>query len=1068
LTTINLSHFPNRLTSYKPIKAMKEILLTRPRVINNYAHYVAARWQLYKKVPLFICLILSLFTAVSASAQSSQVTGRVTDGTGQGLPGVTIKVKESPTTATITDLNGKYSITAPTGSTLVVSFIGYSTQEIRLNGQTVIDVQLRDDTKALNDVVVIGYQTIRRRDLTGAVSVVDPAVSNKVTANSVAETLQGLSPGVTVNTGGAPGQQARIEIRGVASFLNSAPLYVIDGMISDANVTVNNDDIESIQILKDASAAAIYGSRAANGVIIITTKKGKKGAPQIGFSAKYGGQRIPKRWDVMNSTEYAATKRQVYLNSGAVVPASIGSAFNPNINTDWQDLDQRTGNDQNYNVSVAGGSDNSTYLVSGSYYQNQGTLKAYSFDRASLRINTETKKGRLTFGENALLTNTNNYHPNRGNPFYDLPTLLPTLPVQDPRFITQNNLTNPLGFSTGTLDVLAPDNQRDATFSYNTLAINQLSLGYNNYAKLLGNAFAQLRLLDWLDYKFNVGLEASFDYNRDIRKDGIYSNNQQTELSYVSDNRQRFRSLLTEHTLNFNKTLGVHSINGVVGYSQQNFDVDMSNASRNVLPIYNGEYFTQINAARGASSVAGTATQWRIHSFLGRFNYNYNDRYLITTSGRLDQDSRFGSNYRSGFFPSVAGAWRISKEKFFKVSWIDNLKINASYGLLGINTIDAYQNAGYINNAPRAVFSNDIVYGGAYQARYNNDDLRWEKRYSTNIGFDANLFNNRLSVSAAVYNNKSENTLLRLQLPGIFGNANGDPFVNAGSIRNRGIELEMTYRNNSHDLKWSLSGNVTTIQNKVLSVGNQGIADYIQSGNTRSQIGHALGQWFVWKEVGIFQTQAEVNAYRRNNGDLIQPDSKPGDIKYEAFSNGTGAIGANDRQFLHSPWPTLQSGLQFNGSYKQFSMNVQLVGVFGAYIYNDVRRSLDSYQNNNFRTAINPWSPTNTSGTDPRLGLISDPGISLNNTAASSRWLENGSYGRIRNLELGYALSKATAGKLHVDNARIFISGQNLLTITPYKGLDPDVVGANLLERGADTGNWPPSRVLSIGVNFGF
>jgi TonB-linked SusC/RagA family outer membrane protein len=1021
--------------------------------------------RLFSRKLLFpVYLLAMLLLSIPAWAQTVTVTGRVTDATGEVLPGVTVKAKEAPV-STITDASGKYSINVPNASsTLVFTFIGLTTQEIKVSGQSVIDVVLRDDQKTLNDVVVIGYQSVRRKDLTGAVSVINPTVSNKVTGNSVAETLQGLTPGVTVSTSGAPGSNARIEIRGVASFNSANPLYVIDGMISDANITVNNDDIESIQVLKDASAAAIYGSRAANGVIIITTKRGKKGAPQVSMNAKFGVQRIPKQWDVMNSTEYAAIKKQAYVNSGLTVPASIGSAFNSSVDTDWQDLAQRTGNFSDYNASISGGSDNSVYLISGSYLQNKGALNAYSFNRASLRINTETKKGRLTFGENALLTNSNNYHPNRGNPFYDLPQLLPTVPVQGPGYITQNSLNNPQGYSNGTVDNV------DITYASNTLAINDVSQGYNNYAKILGNAFAQIRLFDWLDYKYNIGLEASFDYNRDFRKDGIFSYGQQPELSYIDQDRERFRSVLQEHTLNFNKSFSKHSINGVVGYTSQSFSRDLTQARKTGLPIYNGEYLQEIDAAGGASSTSGSSRLARIHSYLGRVNYNYDDRYLLTASGRIDQDSRFGSDYRTGFFPSVAGSWRISKESFFKADWVNNLKLNASYGVLGINTIGEYQNQGFINNATRAVFGNDQVISGAYQAQLYNADLRWEERKSTNIGVDASFFNNRLSITAAVYKNVSKDVLLPQVLGQFLGNSQGNPQVNAASISNKGIEFEATYRNESHPFKWSVSGNLTTIKNKVLNIGNQGVGvNYIQQGSTRSQIGLPLGQWYVLKENGLFQTQAEINNYKRSNGDLIQPLAKPGDVKFEANANGTGAINNNDRQFFGSAFPSLQSGLQFNASYKQFTMNLQLVGIFGATIYNDVRRILDGYQNSNFRTDINPWSPTNTGATDPRLGIATgDPGIASNNTPESSRWIENGSYGRIRNLEIGYMLPKSTTEKWHISNARIFISGQNLLTVTPYTGLDPDVVGNGLLQRGVDVGNWPPSRVLSVGVNFGF
>jgi TonB-linked SusC/RagA family outer membrane protein len=1046
---------------------MKKLLLQTLGMMCNHPPYGEYSRQLRAKIMLPFCLFLLFLTAVPAFAQTAgQVSGRVTDATGQALPGVTVRIKEVSGTGTVTDVNGRYRINASQGNTLVFSFIGSVPQEIRVGDQLVIDVQMRDDSRSLNEVVVIGYQSVRKRDLTGAVSSISPAEANRVTTNNVAESLQGLSPGVTVRTSGAPGGQSQIEIRGVSSFINSAPLYVIDGMIADANSTVNNDDVESIQILKDASAAAIYGSRAANGVVIITTKKGRKGTPKINFSAKYGQQQIPKTWDVMNSTEYAALKSQQYTNSNLPVPASIGSAFDPSVDTDWQDLGQRTGTSQDYNISIGGGSDNSSYFISGSYFKNQGVLKGYSFDRASLRINTETKKGRLTFGENALLTNSNNYHPNRGNAFYDLPQLLPTVPVQSPAFATSDNV-NPMGFSTGTAD-----NGGDVTYAYNSIAVNELSQGKNNYAKLLGNAFAQFRIFDWLDYKFNAGLEVSFDTNRDFRKNGIFSYAQQPELSYIEQDRQRFTNVLLEHTLNFNKTLGVHNINGVVGFTEQSYFRDVTTARKTGLTVLsNGEYLTEISSAGGSPAASGRVAQDdRIRSYLFRLNYTYKDKYLFTSSGRVDQDSRFGPDYRSGFFPSVALAWRISKEDFFKVDWVDNLKINASYGILGINTINSYENVGLINNSPRAVFFGDQVISGAYQARLYNPNLRWEKRKATNIGFDASLFHDRLSISASVYDNKSEDVLVNQVLGQYLGNAGGNPPVNAASISNRGIEFEATYRNNTSAFKWSVSGNITTIKNKVLALGNQGVGiNYIQQGSTRSQIGYALGQWYVLKEIGIFQSQDEINNYKRNDGTVIEPFAKPGDIKFYADPNGKGTINNNDRVFNGSPWPTLQTGLQFNASYKQFSVNLQLVGIFGLTIYNDIRRALDSYQNTNFRRDISPWTPTNTNTTDPRLGISNgDAGIASNNTPESSRWLENGSYGRIRNLEFGYTFSRGLLNKLHVDNARIFISGQNLLTVTKYTGLDPDLTGNGLLQRGVDAGNWPSNRIYSVGINFGF
>lgn len=1014
---------------------------------------------------LFFLLFLN-FTAFSQTI--TPVTGVVSDKQGP-VPGVSVTVKGT-TAGALTDVNGKYSLNgADAKSILVFSFIGYAVQEIPLNGRAVINVQLLEKSSQLSELVVIGYQSVAKKYLTGAVSVVSPTETNRVTAAGLPEALQGLSPGVSVRTSGAPGQQAEIEIRGIASFITAAPLYVIDGMIADANPTINNDDIASIQILKDASASAIYGSRAANGVIIITTKKGRAGPPKLSFSAKYGIQQIPKRWSVMNSTQYANLKKQAYMNSGLPIPASIGSAFNAAINTNWQGLEERTGSDEDYNIALSGGSEYTKYLISGSFYNNKGVLQANSFNRTSLRINTETKKGIITIGENAVFTNSNAKNPNRGNPFFDSPQSLPTVPVRSPAFVNTAGNFNPQGYSLGTNDT---GSNPDVSYANNMVAINDLSQGTSSYGKLVGNGFIDIKIFDWLSYRLNGGLEVSYDFHRDIRKDGVFRYGNQQELSYIDEDRQRFTNVLFENTLNFNKTFGKHNINGVVGYTQQTYLRDDDDARKTGLPIYNGQYLTQLNAATGTSSATGLILQNdKLHSYLGRVNYTYADKYLLTVTAREDQDSRFGAKYRNGIFPSVAAAWRINKEDFFHVDWISDLKLNASYGKLGINTITSFQNVGLINNSPRAVFGPDqATYVGAYQATLANTNLRWEKRTIGNIGLDASLFHDKLTVSIAVYNSLSQDVLINLPLGQFLGNAGATPAVNAGSIRNRGLEFEASYRNNDHKIKYSISGNFTTIQNRVISVGNQGAGiNYLQQGSTRSQVGFGISQWYVLHDIGIFQTQGEIASYKRADGTLIEPDAKPGDIKYAAKASGTGSINSNDRVFLGSPLPTLQTGLQFNASYNGFSLGLQLVGTFGFTIYNGVRSALDSYQNTNFRTAINPWTPTNTNTGDPRVGIAAnDPGISSNNIPESSRWLESGSYVRVRNLELAYQLPKLLNQKLKIDNARIFLSGQNLLTLTKYKGLDPDVSGNGLLQPGVDNGNWPPSRIFSIGIGFGF
>jgi len=997
------------------------------------------------------------------------VTGTVTGTGGIPLEGATIQLKNGSSTVT-SAANGSFSITVPADAILVVSYVGYQTLEINVNNRTSINIVLQPESTSLQDVVVIGYQSVKRKDLTGSTGIVDMKDANKITSGSVGEAIQGLVPGVTVRNGGAPGQNAVVEIRGVGSFGNSNPLYVIDGMLSDANTTINTDDIASIQILKDASAAAIYGSRAGNGVIIITTKKGKEGPAKFSFSAKYGTQQIPKKWNVMDAKDYLKTVNTMYTNSGVTLPGGVGAQLTNNtINTDWQNEVFRTGNDQDYNMSISGGSATSNYLVSGSYYNNSGPVIGNDFQRSSLRINTQAKRGIFTFGENMMLSNTNGNNPGGGvNAFYESASMLPIIAVQGDQYKTIQY--NPAGWGMGTTD--------DPTYASNYLAVNSLDKVNYNFAKIVGNAYAELKFTSWLTYRFNAGIEASFDYNREVRDSGIWRYTNQPPATSINEDRERFTNLLLEHTLNFDKSFGLHNINGVVGFSRTEQKREVTSAGRTILQNVNGQYFTTIGSALGSASAdGGTPLFWRSHGYLGRINYTYNDKYLVTLTGRIDQDSRFSSAYQTGYFPSAAAAWRISKEKFFNVSWINDLKLRASYGKLGFSDVlGSWDYLGLLNNNPRAVYGvaqTPLV--GEYQAQIANSNLRWETRIQKNIGFDANLLNNAVSLSADVYNSLSKDVLVQLPLAQYLGST-GNPSANAGSIKNTGVEIAATYRNHKKALSWDVSANVTTIKNRVVSVGNQGVdaqgnkVNYIEPTNfLRAQVGHSIGEWYVIKTDGIFKSQEEINNYTNKAGTIIQPNAKPGDIKY-VDANGDGTINNNDRQFDGSPWPTLQAGAQLNASYRQFNLNIQLVGVFGDKLYDDVRRVLDGYQLTNFRKDIDPWSSTNTNGKDPRLAVDvpGDPEVSLNNMAQTSRWLEDGSYVRLRNVEIGYSFSPNTLKKAGITNAHIYISGQNLLTITKYKGMDPDVQGTGIITRGFDAGNWPSSRIISIGLQFGF
>lgn len=1022
---------------------------------------------------LFLMVFLGGMTWNAMAIQTNQfsVNGKVSDENGNPLVGVTVALANS-TVGTTTNSSGRYSIDiGKTAGTLVFSFVGYTTQKIPVGGRSVINITMKPEVSELNQLVVIGYQSVQKKDLTGAISVVNTENTEKILANSVGAKLQGQIPGVTVRNTGNPGGTSPVEIRGIGSFGNATPLYVIDGMMASANnITINPDDIASIQVLKDASAAAIYGSRAGNGVIIITTKKGHAGPAKIHFSARYGIQQIPKLWDVMDASQYLNTIATQYKNSNINPPTGISDQIaHPTIQTDWQKVVYRTGNEQDYNLSFSGGSETSRYFIGGSYYRNTGAVIANDLQRPSLRINTDAKKGRLTIGENLTISNTTRHFPGGGvNVFYEAPTMLPIIAVKGDQY--KNIPYNPAGWGLGTTDI--------PSYSLNYVANTAIAKNKANFTKIAGNAYAQLRITDWLTYKFNVGAEVSYDYHKSLRDTGIWRYASQPGATRITEDRELYTNFLLEHTLNFNKSFGKSNINGVFGFSRTQEKRTVTSASRTTLQRVNGAPLTTINSALGDASVDGsTPVFWRSHGYLGRINYGYNDKYLVTLTGRIDQDSRFGEDYRTGYFPSAAVAWRISKEDFFHINWINDLKLRGSYGKLGFSAIlGSWDYIGVTNNNPRAIYgTGQSPHVGQYQAAIVNPDLHWESRIKRDVGFDAKLLDSKITLTVDYYRSLSKDVLVNLPLPQYLGSV-GSAIANTGSIRNSGIELDAGYNHARGPVKWNVSANFTTIKNRVLSVGDRGVdasgnkVNYLQPTDfIRAQEGHSIGEWYVIKADGIFQSQQEIDGYVSKSGTPIQPKAKPGDIKYVDF-NGDGQINDNDRQFEGSPWPTLQTGAQFNASYKHFSINLQLVGIFGNVLYDGVRRTLDAYQFNNFRADINPWSPTNTKGTDARLAVdnSANPTVSINSMSQTSRWLENGSYVRLRNIQISYSFPDNMLKPVGFSQIQVYISGQNMLTLTKYKGMDPDVQGNGLLQQGYDNGNWPESRVISIGLNCGF
>jgi TonB-linked SusC/RagA family outer membrane protein len=1004
---------------------------------------------------------LALLLSLSVYAQQA-VTGTLRSSTGEPLAGATVTVKGT-NKSVVTNASGQFSINANSTDVLVFSYVGFTPKEIDVANRTSIEYTMQENVITNDEVVIIGYQSVRKRDLTGAVGVINPNTANRNIANTLAESIQGLTPGVTVRNTGAPGGGAKIDIRGAGTFAGNNPLYIIDGMYSDATPDFNPQDVESIQILKDASAAAIYGSRAANGVIIITTKKGRRGPLVVTGSIKSGIQTVANRYEMMNATEYRDLATRLYQAGGLAVPTSLTTEFDPSINTDWQDEFLRTGAVGEYQLALSGSIKNKVnFYISGNHFQNKGPVIDNSFSRSGFRINTDTKFGRFTIGQNLLLSWTKEDPiANAGvgvNPFVDMISMPPVVALQGPRFISAENAE---GWGIGL------NNAYLSTLTANVPALQRLDQFEQNNFKIRGNAFLDFRILEGLMYRFNFGLEKTIDRGEGSRRPGTVRQGTPSPNNNVLStfsSTQKFESKLFEHTVNYEKNFGAHRLSAVAGFSNQTFDIPLFRfTTTGNGPAVADPYIERVNNI----------------GILGRVNYSYQDKYLTSLTFRRDGSSKFSENNRWGNFPSASVAWRISREDFWKVPAVNDLKLRASYGSLGNSEfLRGWMYFAQINPFPRAVFGpNEVEQIGQIVTQLANNDLRWEIKKTANFGIDAAFKNNLFTLSADYFIAKTEDVLVDLPISLTTGNAGGNPAVNAASIQNNGFELALTFRPTpGRDFRWDATLNFTTIKNKVTGFGTP-TTKFTQLGDARTELGRSIGQWYVLQTAGIFQSQAEIDAHKGKTGQVLQPLSKPGDIRYvDVDDNGTLDLD-KDRYYAGSPWADWESGLQLNASYKNFSVNMQWYAVVGNQLYNRPRYSVDRMdQNTNFRKGATFWTPQTPGNVWPRAAIgrpLPDPtnlnpGLDLNTLPQSDRWLEDGSYLRLRNLEFAYTFSKTALQRIGFANARVFVSGQNLLTFTKYTGLDPDIVGVNIFERGLDNGQYPALRIISAGISFGF
>ncbi|MCR5886421.1 TonB-dependent receptor [Hymenobacter sp. J193] len=1018
---------------------------------------------------LLCCLPLALpnpaaaasFTAYINSAPGAlpvavSVSGRVLDDKGQPLPGVTV-LEKGTTNGTQTDTDGNYSLSVADNATLVFSFVGYTTQEAAVSGRTSVNITLAQDTKLLNDVVVVGYLTQKREDVTGSVASVSGRDAQKAPVATISEGIQGRLPGVQVVNSGLPGQAPIVNIRGLGSISgSSSPLYVVDGLWLDNIRDFNPQDAESIQVLKDGASLAPYGSRGANGVIIITTKKGKAGAPAISFNAYGGAQRITQTYDLMNAQEWSVINRQAYENAGRPPQPFVA---NPNgVDTDWQKELIQTGSIQDYSLGFSGGGPNSNYLLSGEYFTQKGTTEGPKFERYSVRVNSGFNRGRLRVGENLQLARTNQTQLN-GLPFLDVLRMLPVTPVYD--------MANPGGFGFG--------NNNASTFGTNPIALQKLLNNTTENNRLQGNVYGEVDIFSFLRYRLNLGLEYVSYHDREKRQYGQWRQNDALNPSYYAENQGNSFFTMVENTLAFDKSFGKNNVSAVAGYTEQHQTSDFTRGRNNDYGI-GPVYYWALDAGSSAPQVVGSSYVYNKRSYLGQLTYDYDQRYLLTAAVRRDGSSRFSPENRYGTFYAASAGWRISQEQFFAglSEQVSNLKLRASYGVLGNEQLGgpyggAYRWQGVINTNVNYPAGGDNIQNGSIQTQLPSLDIAWEERRTANYGLDVAFLNNRLTLSADYYQSETRNALVDPAIALVLGNAGSNPYQRVGRIQNRGFELVAGYNETRRDFTYGISGNLTTLKNEVTQLSNDGKANFFVGGpgeSTRTEVGYEMGSFFLYQFDGIFQSGDNIAG-------SAQPNAQPGDVRYKDV-NSDGAITAADRAHVGRVFPKIQYGLNLTAGYKGVDLSAFFQGVNGNDILNTGRYWLDRTDDNgNYRRDFSPWTPENPSTTTPRAIIAGGGGqageAAINNARLNStRWLEDGSYLRLKNLQVGYTIPKTLTERVKgVNSLRFYVTAQNLFTLTDYTGYDPEIVNG-ALSRGVDEGSYPNVRTVSIGAQLGF
>ncbi|MEO6539836.1 MAG: TonB-dependent receptor [Ferruginibacter sp.] len=1009
--------------------------------------------------------ILFLFAVLFSNflfAQST-ITGTVSDNSGKPLSNVSVTIKGG-SVGTATNSDGTFTIPASANDVLVFSSVETQSKEVKVRNMGAINVQLEEKVNRLNDVIVIGSGTQRRKDLTGAIVSVNMNETKKYSTSDVSQLLQGRASGVAVNSDGQPGSMPSVRIRGFSTFGNAQPYYVVDGVPGAAIRDLSPNDIESITVLKDATAAAIYGATAANGVIIITTKQGRKNsAMKVEYNGYYGIDNVWQKQKVTDLTQYQMLNNEARVNAGKpLFPAN--DPANPlvvkNVNTDWQKEGLKQGNRQDHYISLSGGGANNIYNVSLDYFDNNGTYvgNGPDYKRYTARVNTSAEKGIFKIGESFSYTHS---HENSltfrddillgGIPplIGSLVVAIPTMPVYD--------AANLGGFG-------GSNSEFNGANSLNGIGINYLLKNYVDVDRTFANVYGELRLLKTNGH--NLRFRTSLGYDKTITRDytwqpafflgKFFSQN----VARLSDNSRVFTNASVENTLNYDKIFGKHSVQVLLGQAYRQFDAVYRESSAQGFTL---PYFPVIDNGATKSS-KGRETKSTLSSYFGRVNYSFDERYLVSGSLRRDGSSRFAPSHQFGYFPSASVGWRLSSEKFWHVpdAIASSIKLRASYGALGNQEIGDYQYYGTINSGVVYTFNGDRVIG-AMQTILASPDIKWEAKTTTNIGFDGTFLNDHLDFSAEYYIAKSTDLLVNVPIPTSVGYINSNPVVNAATMKNSGLEFTAAYHKNSRNFTYEISANFSTVKNKVLALG--GNNEPIYGVGSKTQIGGQVGEHYGFLYEGIFQSQAEIDAHAKQFGATL----KPGDVKYKDISGPAGKPDgvvdeAFDRTYLGSGIPKYNYGFSFSAAYKGFDILVFASGsakfLINSRMYRDLHHSAGSL--NYSLDMLKRWTPSNTNTDIPRLN-----DDDVNNFKDSDRpgWLQKGTYLRINTVSFGYTLPVNVIKGLV--SSRVYTTVQNLYSFQKYQGYNPDFT-SGVFNPGFDFGSYPKPRTFMIGVQLTF